>query len=109
VGGPNAWLEPYGVFSTAKLRRFRAEMWERLGDHLPYEDLRLNLERAKRWSPLNRALMLGGRVMLAGHLMAAKGDRVAMNSSVETRYPFLDEDVWHLVAPLPPRLNGRRP
>src|SRR5439155_7255331 len=107
VGGPNAWLELYGLFSTAKLRLFSAEMWERLGDHLPYEDLHLNLERAKRWSPLNRALALGGRVMLAGHLMAAKGDRVAMNSSVETRYPFLDEDVWNFVAQLPPRWKVR--
>ena len=31
--------------------------------------------------------------MLAGLLMISKGDRIAMNSSVETRYPFLDDDV----------------
>ena len=37
--------------------------------------------------------MIGARVMLPGHLMASKGDRVAMHSSVEARYPFLDEDV----------------
>jgi asparagine synthase (glutamine-hydrolysing) len=83
-------------------------MWNRLGDHLPYEDLHLNLEKAKRWSPLNRALMLGGRVMLAGHLMSSKGDRVAMHSSVETRYPFLDEDVWAFMAQLPPKWKLHR-
>jgi asparagine synthase (glutamine-hydrolysing) len=108
VGGPNAWLELYGLFSTAKLRLFSREMWDRLGDHLPYEDLQLNLEKARRWSPLNRALMLGGRVMLSGHLMSSKGDRVAMHSSVETRYPFLDEDVWDFMAQMPPRWKLRR-
>lgn len=108
AGGAHAWLELYGLFSIAKLRLFSAGMWERLGDHLPYDDLQLDLERARRWSPLNRALMFGGRVMLAGHLLAAKGDRVAMNSSVETRYPFLDEDVWDYLAQLPPRWKLRR-
>src|SRR5215467_10157417 len=38
--------------------------------------------------------------MLPGLLVASKGDRVAMNSSVETRYPFLDEDVFAFLAPL---------
>jgi asparagine synthase (glutamine-hydrolysing) len=108
AGGPNAWLDFYGLFSTAKLRLFSPEMWDQLGDHLPYDDLDLNLERAKRWSPLNRSLMLGGRIMLSGHLMCSKGDRVAMNSSVETRYPFLDEDVFAFMAQLPPRWKLHR-
>ena len=108
VGGQNAWIEMYGLFSTAKVRLFSADMWDRLGDHLPYDDLQLNLDKAKRWSPLNRALMLGGRIMLAGHLLSSKGDRVAMHSSVETRYPFLDEDVWAFLAQLPPRWKLRR-
>jgi asparagine synthase (glutamine-hydrolysing) len=108
IGGPNAWLDVYGPYSTTKLQLFSPEMWERLGDHLPYEDLGLNLERAKRWSPLNRSLMLGGRIMLAGHLLCSKGDRIAMNSSVETRYPFLDEDVFAFLAQLPPAWKLRR-
>jgi asparagine synthase (glutamine-hydrolysing) len=83
-------------------------MWGMLGDHCPYDDLQLDVERAKRWSPLNRSLMFGGRVMLAGHLLCSKGDRVAMNSSVETRYPFLDEDVFAFMAHLPPRWKLRR-
>jgi asparagine synthase (glutamine-hydrolysing) len=108
IGGPSAWMNIYALFSTAKLRLFSPEMWDRLGDHLPYEDLQLNLDRASRWSPLNRALMLGGRIMLSGHLLASKGDRVAMHSSVETRYPFLDEEVWAFMAQLPPRWKLRR-
>jgi asparagine synthase (glutamine-hydrolysing) len=108
VGGANAWVDFYGLFSMAKLRLFSPQMWEQLGDHLPYDDLQLDLERAKRWSPLNRSLMLGGRIMLGGHLLCSKGDRVAMNSSVETRYPFLDEDVFAFMAQLPPHWKLRR-
>jgi asparagine synthase (glutamine-hydrolysing) len=107
VAGPNAWLDVYGLYSTAKLRFFSRAMQEALADHVPYEDLRLNLEKARRWHPLNRALYVGARVMLPGLLLASKGDRVAMNSSVETRYPFLDEDVFALLAKLPPRWKLR--
>ena len=102
VGGDNAWLDVYGLFGSSKARFFSAGMWEQLGDHLPYADLRLNLERAKKWHPLNRSLYLGARVMLPGLLLASKGDRVAMNSSVETRYPFLDEEVFAFLAKLHP-------
>ena len=51
-----------------------------------------------------------GRIHLAGHLMSSKGDRVAMNSSVETRYPFLDEEVFRFLARIHPRwkLRGLR-
>src|SRR6202043_4203993 len=76
----------------------------------PYDDLGLNLERAAKWHPLNRSLYLGARVMLPGLLLASKGDRVAMHSAVETRYPFLDEDVFAFMARLHPRwkLRGLR-
>src|SRR5262249_3844108 len=84
VGGPNAWINVDGLFGSSKVRFFGESMWDRLGDHLPYDDLRLNLERARKWHPLNRSLYLGARVMLPGLLLAAKGDRVAMHSSVET-------------------------
>ena len=68
------------------------------------------LERAASWSPLNRGIWVAARVTLAGHLLQAKGDRVAMNSSVEVRYPFLDEDVFDFTAKLHPRwkLKGFR-
>ena len=110
IGGPNAWLNIYGLFGSSKARFFSAGMWEQLGDHLPYEDLQLNLERAKKWHPLNRSLYLGARVMLPGLLLSSKGDRVAMHSSVETRYPFLDEEVFAFLAKLHPswKMRGLR-
>ena len=50
-------------------------------------------DRIKRWHPLNQSLYVGYKVMLAGLLMISKGDRIAMHASVESRYPFLDDDV----------------
>ena len=93
--------------TLSKLRFFRPEMWERLKDHNPFLDLQLNRERMAKWHPFHRSLLMGARVMLPGLLLSSKGDRVAMNSSVEARYPFLDEDVFAFLAQLHPRWKLR--
>jgi asparagine synthase (glutamine-hydrolysing) len=110
VGGDNAFLELYGLVSLSKLRFFSAEMLEVMRDRSAYADLGLNVERMRRWHPVNRGVCFGGRILLPGLLLTAKGDRVAMHSSVETRYPFLDEDVFAFLAKLHPRwkLRGLR-
>ncbi len=110
VGGPNAWIDSYGVLALSKLRLYAEPMREVREQSSPWTALGIDLDRAKQWSPLNRSLWVGARVTLAGHLLQAKGDRVAMHSSVEARYPFLDEDVFDFTAKLHPRwkLNGFR-
>jgi asparagine synthase (glutamine-hydrolysing) len=107
TGGHNAWMEAYGLMGMSKLRFYSDEMLELAFEHVPYADLGLNSERMKRWHPLNRSVYFGARIMLPGLLLAAKGDRVAMNSSVETRYPFLDEEVFAFCARLRPPLKLR--
>jgi asparagine synthase (glutamine-hydrolysing) len=107
VGGHNPWLDVYGLISLSKLRFFSRELWEQVGDHIPYADLGINLDRVRRWHPFNRGMYYAGRIHLAGLLLNGKGDRVAMNSSVETRYPFLDEDVFNFLARLHPRWKMR--
>ena len=107
VGGPNAWIDSYGVLALSKLRFYAAPMRELLTQQTPWAGLGIDLERAKRWHPLNRGLWVGARVTLAGHLLQAKGDRVSMHSSVEVRYPFLDEDVFDFAAKLHPRWKLR--
>ncbi len=107
LGGSNAWLNVYGLMSLSKLRFFSNDMWSRLEGHSPFADLALPRERMRKWHPFNRSLFIGGRVMLPGLLLASKGDRVAMNSSVETRYPFLDEEVFAFLAKLHPRWKLR--
>ena len=82
-------------------------MRELLNKSNPWMDLQMPLERAKRWHPLNRGIWIAARVTLAGHLLQAKGDRVSMHSSVEVRYPFLDEEVFDFLAGLDPRWKLR--
>src|SRR5262249_22133616 len=71
-------------------------------------DLGLDVGRLRRWHPLHQSLYLGLRVHLAGLLLSLAGDRVTMHSSVEARYPFLDEDVMDFLARTPPawKLRG---
>jgi asparagine synthase (glutamine-hydrolysing) len=95
------------MMSTARLFFFSEQMQAAVGDHVAYEDLQLDRHRMARWHPLNRGLALGIRVMLPGMLLQAKGDRVAMHSSVETRYPFLDEDLIAYSNSLHPRWKLR--
>jgi asparagine synthase (glutamine-hydrolysing) len=110
VGGPNAWIDAYGMLAISKLRFYSDAMHEAIGQTNPWTELDFPLQRAKRWAPLHRGVWIAGRVLLAGHLLQAKGDRVAMHSSVEVRYPFLDEDVFDFLSRLHPswRLRGFR-
>jgi asparagine synthase (glutamine-hydrolysing) len=107
LGGHHAWLDIYGLMSMNKLRFYGEDLRAHLVGRNPYEDLGLNLDRLQRWHPLNQSLYLGIRIMLPGLLLNAKGDRVAMHSSVETRYPFLDEEVFAFLARLHPRWKLR--
>ncbi|MHB1556313.1 MAG: asparagine synthase (glutamine-hydrolyzing) [Isosphaeraceae bacterium] len=104
-----AQQELYEFVTQAKPTVYSASMWDRLGDHDPYGDLDVSAERIGRWHPLNQSLYVGYKVMLAGLLMIGKGDRIAMNASVETRYPFLDDDVIAFCAGIAPeyKLRGR--
>ena len=107
IGGPNIWIDAYGLLALSKLRFYAEPMREVLEKTRPWEMLGINVGRAKRWHPLNRGIWIGARVTLAGHLLQAKGDRVSMHSSVEVRYPFLDEDVFDFTAKLHPRWKLR--
>jgi asparagine synthase (glutamine-hydrolysing) len=107
LGGHNGWMDCYGLMSMNKLRFFGGDLRKQMIGHSAFEDLDLPQE-LHRWHPFNRQMYIGARVMLPGHLMASKGDRVAMHSSVEARYPFLDEDVLAFLSTLHPRWKLRR-
>ena len=107
VAGPNAWIDAYGLLALAKLRFYAEPLKEVREKNNAWAELQMPLERAKRWHPLNRGVWIAARVTLAGHLLQAKGDRVAMHSSVEVRYPFLDDRVFEFLAALHPRWKLR--
>lgn len=106
-GGPHSQTEMYNLVGRSRSRYFSEHVRTALGNHSPYEDVSLDLERMKRWHPLNQSLYLGYKLHLPGLLLNHKGDRVAMANSVETRYPFLDEDVIKFAARIHPELKLR--
>ena len=107
LGRAHAQTLIYHLVSQSRDRYFSATLKDRLGDFTAYEDLEFETARVRRWSPLNQSLYYGYKVHLPGLLLNHKGDRVAMANSVETRYPFLDEDVIAFVSRLAPRWKLR--
>jgi asparagine synthase (glutamine-hydrolysing) len=109
IGGVRtAQQDMYELVGQTRPILYSDTMWRRLGDHDPSTDLDITNDRIGRWHPLNQSLYVGYKVMLAGLLMISKGDRIAMHSSVETRYPFLDDDVIAFCAGIAPeyKLHG---
>lgn len=107
MGGYHATSDLYASCALSGYRVYSRAQREAMGGRTACDDLELNLQRMRCWDPLNRSLYLGYKVMLAGLLMTHKGDRPAMAHSVETRFPFLDEDVVALCASVSPRLKLR--
>ena len=110
IGGVRtAQQDMYELLAQSRNTLFSEGLWDRLGEHSPYEDLDIAAgERMQKWSPLNQSLYVGYKVMLAGLLMISKGDRISMHNSIEARYPFLDEDVVAFCAGIAPeyKLKG---
>jgi asparagine synthase (glutamine-hydrolysing) len=107
-GKRTAQQDIYDFMGQARSLVYNQDMWRLLEGYSAYDDLDLPNDRFSRWHPLNQSLYVGYKVMLAGLLLLGKGDRVAMNSSVETRYPLLDDDVISFCASIAPeyKLHG---
>ena len=107
-GVRTAQQDIYDLLAQARSFLYSKDMWKQLGDHSIYDDLGINHDRFRKWAPLNQSLYVGYKVMLAGLLLNGKGDRVSMNSSVESRYPLLDDDVIAFSALIDPRYKLHR-
>jgi asparagine synthase (glutamine-hydrolysing) len=109
AGTRPAQQDMYEFIAQTRPALYDRGLWNRLSDLNPFDDLDITNDRITRWDPLNQSLYVGYKVMLAGLLMISKGDRIALHSSVETRYPFLDEDVVKFCSEIAPeyKLNGR--
>ena len=106
-GVRTAQQDMYEMIGQSRPILFTDAMWDRIGDSSPYADLDVDNPRFNNWAPLNQSLYVGYKVMLAGLLMISKGDRVAMNASVEARYPFLDEDFIRFCSGIAPEYKLR--
>jgi asparagine synthase (glutamine-hydrolysing) len=109
-GVRTAQQDVYDFMGQARSLLYTTAMWDRLAGHASYDDLDITNDRFARWHALNQSLYVGYKVMLPGLLLLGKGDRVAMNSSVEARYPLLDDDVISFCASIAPeyKLRGLR-
>jgi asparagine synthase (glutamine-hydrolysing) len=106
-GARTAQQDLYDFIGQSRSLVYNQDFWRRLEGYSAYDDLDLPSDRFSRWHPLNQSLYVGYKAMLAGLLLLGKGDRVAMNSSVETRYPLLDEDVISFCASIAPEYKLR--
>jgi asparagine synthase (glutamine-hydrolysing) len=106
-GVRTAQQDVYDLMAQGRSFVYSGDLWSRLAGHAAFDDLDITHDRFPRWAPLNQSLYVGYKVMLAGLLLMAKGDRVAMNSSVEARYPLLDDDVIAFCASIAPEYKLR--
>ena len=107
-GVRTAQQDIYDLMGQARSFLYSGDMWKQLAGHSAYDDFGVTNDRFRQWAPLNQSLYVGYKVMLAGLLLMGKGDRVAMNSSVETRYPILDDDVIAFCASIAPEYKLHR-
>jgi asparagine synthase (glutamine-hydrolysing) len=107
IGGPNGFLDLFGLISMTRERFYSASMREQVAGFWVLDDVELNRAAMRRWHPLNRGIYLGLKTFLPGLLMNHKGDRAAMRHGVQTRYPFLDDDLVAFLASIDPRWKLR--
>jgi asparagine synthase (glutamine-hydrolysing) len=92
-------------------RFFSAGLRDALADFDPQQHIEASLPAAAAsWPPLARDQYLEAHTLLSTYLLSSQGDRMAMASSVEARFPYLDHRVVELAARLPPsfKLFGLR-
>src|SRR6201988_406372 len=56
IGGPNPWIDAYGLLALSKLRFYAEPLSEISRKHNPWTDLQIPVDRVKRWHPLNRGV-----------------------------------------------------
>ncbi len=83
---------------------FSPEMQNAVRGRDPYAEIMQTLPAdIERWIPLGRDQYVEAHTLLAGYLLCSQGDRVAMASSIEARFPFLDHRVIEFGNRLPSR------
>lgn len=97
-------------FSSAQalMRLFSAEVRDAVAGVDPTSLVLAGLpDELREWTPLSQDLAIERHTLLAGYLMSSQGDRAAMGSSIEGRFPFLDRDVVRLADSLPDSIKLR--
>jgi len=104
--------EPYFAHTTrwTTTRRiwqfFAPEVREHLEQWDPYREIVRTLPaEIGQWSPMARDQYVEAHTLMSGYLLCSQGDRVAMASSIEGRFPFLDHRLIEFANGLPPKFK----
>ncbi len=82
---------------------FSAELRATLADADAFTPIAATLPHdIARWTPMGRDQYIEAHTLLSGYLLSAQGDRMAMASSIEARFPFLDHRLIEFANRLPP-------
>jgi asparagine synthase (glutamine-hydrolysing) len=89
--------------TTRRIWQFLApDVQEQLSGWDPYVALGRNLPAGiGQWAPMNRDQYVEAHTLMSGYLLCSQGDRVAMASSIEGRFPFLDHRLIEFANRLP--------
>jgi asparagine synthase (glutamine-hydrolysing) len=83
---------------------FSPEVRERIGAWDPYGAIAQTLpEEMGQWAPMSRDQYVEAHTLMSGYLLSSQGDRMAMASSIEGRFPFLDHRLIEFANQLPPK------
>jgi len=95
--------------TTQRIWRFlRPEARDQLALWDPRESLRATLPPSfDRWPPMGRDQYVEAHTLMSGYLLSSQGDRMAMASSIEGRFPFLDHRLIEFANRLPPTYKLR--
>ncbi|MEQ1579213.1 MAG: asparagine synthase (glutamine-hydrolyzing) [Steroidobacteraceae bacterium] len=93
--------------TTQRILRFMTpEIQQQLGAWNAPDALQATLpSQLMSWSPLGRDQYVEAHTLMSGYLLCSQGDRVAMASSIEGRFPYLDHRLIEFACRLPPRLK----
>ena len=97
IGGRHAYNDLYGIMSVSRSLFYRPETGKSLkGIRLTRISPSIGISSTD--SPDESAIVFRIQKFAGGLAARSQGDRPAMNSSVETRYPFLNEKWWNTAA-----------
>ncbi len=92
----------------AKRSLFSRALQDAIGELGCLAEPLIDPEKIRGRHPVHRRSYVDFKLRLADHLLADLGDRMSLGNSVESRYPFLDQELVEAVRLLPPhfKLNG---
>jgi asparagine synthase (glutamine-hydrolysing) len=86
---------------------FSSDLKTKIGDINPYAAIMNALPSMNSWPAMGRDQYVEAHTLMSGYLLSSQGDRMAMASSIEGRFPFLDHRLIEFANRLPPQLKMR--